>query len=149
MNSLYTNPKPEEPSGDLSDNWHESSVKPALTGTFTSAKSWQLYGKVSAVGERTFAAPPSLLAARCSDAPGLVCMLSASNAGAFHERPPADHTRSQAKYLRNEHPAKSLSIASTKMTTRTRRSSRGRERLRCSHSTLDVNRWIAMTSVGR
>ena len=57
MNSLYANPKPEQPSGDLSDNWFESSVKPALTGTFTSTKSWQLYGKVSAVGERTFAAP--------------------------------------------------------------------------------------------
>jgi len=61
MNSLYANPKPEQPSGDLSDNWLESSVKPALTGTFTSTKSWQLYGKVSAVGERTFAAPPSIV----------------------------------------------------------------------------------------
>jgi Alginate export len=36
-------------------------VKPAITGTFTSSKSWQLYGKVSAVGERTFSAPPSLV----------------------------------------------------------------------------------------
>jgi hypothetical protein len=61
MNSLYTNPKPEQPSGDLSDDWFESSVKPALTGTFTSAKSWQLYAKVSAVGERTFSAPPSIV----------------------------------------------------------------------------------------
>jgi hypothetical protein len=60
-NSLYANPKPEEPSGNLSDNWLESSVKPAITGTFTSSKSWQLYGKVSAVGERTFSAPPSLV----------------------------------------------------------------------------------------
>jgi alginate export protein len=60
-NSLYANPKPEQPSGDLSDNWFESGAKPALTGVFTSSKSWQLYGKVSAVGERTFSAPPSLV----------------------------------------------------------------------------------------
>jgi hypothetical protein len=60
-NSLYANPKPEQPSGNLGDNWLESGVKPAITGTFTSSKSWQLYGKVSAVGERTFSAPPSLV----------------------------------------------------------------------------------------
>src|SRR5688572_31228562 len=29
--SLYTDPKPEQPSGDLSDNWSEASVKPALS----------------------------------------------------------------------------------------------------------------------
>jgi hypothetical protein len=61
MNSLYTNPRPEQPSGELSDNWFESSAKPALTGAFTSAKSWTLYGKVSAVGERTFSAPPTVV----------------------------------------------------------------------------------------
>jgi len=60
-NSLYANPKPEQPSGNLGDNWMESGVKPALTGTFTSLKSWQLYGRVSAVGERTLSAPPSLV----------------------------------------------------------------------------------------
>lgn len=57
-NSLYTNPKPEQPSGDLGDNWFEAAAKPALTGTFTSPKSWQLEGKLSAVGERTFGTPP-------------------------------------------------------------------------------------------
>ncbi len=60
-NSLYTNPKPEQPSGDLSDNWFEAAAKPALTGTFTSSKSWQLHGKLSAVGERTFGTPPGVV----------------------------------------------------------------------------------------
>src|SRR5262245_21796434 len=50
MNSLYTDPKPEQPSGNLGDNWFEGAVKPALTATYTSSKSWQLYGTVSVVG---------------------------------------------------------------------------------------------------
>jgi len=61
MNSLYTDPKPEQPSGDLGDNWFEGSVKPALTATYTSSESWQLYGTLSAVGERTYGAAPSLV----------------------------------------------------------------------------------------
>jgi hypothetical protein len=60
-NSLYTNPKPEEPSGNLGDNWFEGAVKPAITGIFTSKKSWQLSGKLSFVGERTYGAAPSLV----------------------------------------------------------------------------------------
>ena len=60
-NSLYTNPKPEEPSGDLSDNWFEGAVTPALTGTWTAPNSSQLYGKLSAVGERTYGTPPGLV----------------------------------------------------------------------------------------
>jgi hypothetical protein len=58
-NSLYTNVRPD-PSGDLSDNWAESYVKPAVSASFALGGS-ELYGKVSAVGERTFAAPPSLV----------------------------------------------------------------------------------------
>ena len=58
-NSLYTNPKPD-PSGDLSDNWLESFVKPALSASFGLGKG-ELYGKLSAVGERTYAAPPPLV----------------------------------------------------------------------------------------
>jgi hypothetical protein len=62
LNSLYTDPRPEQPTGGLSDNWFESWAKPALTGAYTSAKSaWTLFGKVSSVGERTFAAPPTLV----------------------------------------------------------------------------------------
>ena len=58
-NSLYTNAHPD-PSGNLGDNWAESFVKPALSASFDVGKS-ELYGKLSAVGERTFAAPPSLV----------------------------------------------------------------------------------------
>ncbi len=60
-NSLYTNPKPDQPSGDLSDDWMEASVKPALSATYTLQSSAKLYGKVSAVGVRTFGAAPSLV----------------------------------------------------------------------------------------
>ena len=60
-NSLYTDPRPEEPSGDLSDQWFEGAVKPALTATWTAASSSQLYAKVSGVGERTYGAAPSLV----------------------------------------------------------------------------------------
>jgi hypothetical protein len=58
-NSLYTNVRPD-PSGDLSDNWAESFAKPAISASFGLGRS-ELYGKISAVGERTFAAPPSLV----------------------------------------------------------------------------------------
>ena len=33
--SLYTNPKPDDPSGNLSDNWSEGSIKPAISGVYT------------------------------------------------------------------------------------------------------------------
>ena len=59
-NSLYRDSKPDQPSGDLSDNWFEGSVKPALTGTWTGANGSQAYGMVSAVGERTYGAAPSV-----------------------------------------------------------------------------------------
>ena len=59
--SLYTDPKPEQPSGDLSDNWSEASVKPALSAEYTTASSSQIYGKFSAVGTRTFGAAPTLV----------------------------------------------------------------------------------------
>jgi len=63
-NSLYTDVRPD-PSGDLGDNWLESFVKPALSGTFQTGKS-QFFGKISAVGERTFAAPPPLVGEEAS-----------------------------------------------------------------------------------
>ena len=58
-NSLYTNARPD-PSGNLGDNWAESYAKPAVSARVGLGHS-ELYGKVSAVGERTFAAPPSLV----------------------------------------------------------------------------------------
>jgi hypothetical protein len=63
-NSLYTNTRPD-PSGDLSDDWAESFVKPALSARFPLTLG-EVYGKVSAVGERTFAAPPPLVGAEAS-----------------------------------------------------------------------------------
>ena len=59
--SLYTDPKPEQPSGNLSDNWSEASIKPALGAEYTTASSSQIYGKISAVGTRTFGAAPTLV----------------------------------------------------------------------------------------
>jgi len=59
--SLYTDPKPEQPSGDLTDNWSEASIKPALGAEYTTASSPQIYGKVSSVGTRTFGAVPTLV----------------------------------------------------------------------------------------
>jgi hypothetical protein len=58
-NSLYTDVRPD-PSGDLSDNWFESFVKPALSASVAAGKS-EFFGKLSVVGERTFAAPPPLV----------------------------------------------------------------------------------------
>jgi hypothetical protein len=63
-NSLYANVRPD-PSGDLSDNWAESYAKPAVAARFALGKS-ELYGTLSAVGERTFAAPPTLVGEEAS-----------------------------------------------------------------------------------
>jgi hypothetical protein len=59
--SLYTNPRPGEPSGDLGSNWSEASMKPALSGAYTLGGSSQIYGKLSAVGEGTYGTSPSLV----------------------------------------------------------------------------------------
>ena len=37
--------------GDLSDNWSEASIKPALSAEYTTSSSSQIYGKFSAVGD--------------------------------------------------------------------------------------------------
>ena len=63
-NSLYTDVRPD-PSGDLSDNWVESFVKPTLSGQLAFGKG-ELFGKISAVGERTYAAPPPLVGQEAS-----------------------------------------------------------------------------------
>jgi hypothetical protein len=64
-NSLYSQgARPDDP-GDLSDNWIESFVKPAVSVSFPTGKS-ELYGKFSVVGERTFAAPPPLVGEEAS-----------------------------------------------------------------------------------
>src|SRR4051812_20324193 len=43
-NSLYTNARPD-PSGDLSENWVESFVKPGLSGIYRLSNS-ELYGAI-------------------------------------------------------------------------------------------------------
>jgi hypothetical protein len=56
-NSLFTDPK-EGVKEDLSDQWFEGYVKPALAGAYTFGSASQVYGKVSAVGERTYGSVP-------------------------------------------------------------------------------------------
>ena len=63
-NSLYLDTRPD-PSGDLSDNWFESFVKPGLSVSYKAGKG-EFYGQLSAVGERTFAAPPPLVGREAS-----------------------------------------------------------------------------------
>ncbi len=58
-NSLFQNPKEGVPD-DLSDQWLEGAIKPALSGSHTLANSSQFYGKMSAVGERTYGASPTI-----------------------------------------------------------------------------------------
>jgi hypothetical protein len=57
-NSLYRNTHNPGVANDLSDQWFEGYVKPALSGTFKPKSSSEFYGKLSAVGERTYGAPP-------------------------------------------------------------------------------------------
>ena len=57
-NSLFDNPKEPGVTENLSNRWFEGYVKPALSGTYTFASSSQMYGKVSAVGERTYGSVP-------------------------------------------------------------------------------------------
>jgi Alginate export len=58
-NSLFINPKDPGVQENLSDQWFEGYVKPALTATYTLASSSEIYGKVSAVGERTYGSVPA------------------------------------------------------------------------------------------
>jgi hypothetical protein len=59
-NSLYQNPKEQVPE-DLSDQWFEGSVKPALSASYHFGNTSEFYGKVSAVGERTYGSAPGLV----------------------------------------------------------------------------------------
>ena len=59
-NSLFENPK-EGVTQDLSDQWFEGSLKPALSGSFTLASSSEFYGRLSGVGERTYGSAPVLV----------------------------------------------------------------------------------------
>ena len=58
-NSLYDNPKEPGVDENLSDQWFEGYVKPALSGRYTFSSTSELYGTVSVVGERTYGSVPS------------------------------------------------------------------------------------------
>ncbi len=58
-NSLYRDVRPDPP-GNLSDNWFEGWVKPAISARFALGNS-ELFGALSVVGERTYGAAPSLV----------------------------------------------------------------------------------------
>jgi hypothetical protein len=60
-NSLYLNPRPDDPSGDLGDNWTEGNVKAGLSGVYKVSGGSEWYGKVSAVGEGTYSTAPDLV----------------------------------------------------------------------------------------
>ena len=60
LNSLYTNPKPDQPSGNLGDHWFEGALKAGLSASY-SGWAGQIYGKISPAGERTYGAPPSVV----------------------------------------------------------------------------------------
>ena len=59
--SLYTEPKPDNISGDLTDDWLEGAIKPSFGGVYTTDNSSQIYGKFSVVGERTYGNSPPLV----------------------------------------------------------------------------------------
>jgi len=58
-NSLFNNPKEPGVNENLSDQWFEGYVKPALSGVYQFKSSSEIYGKISAVGERTYGSVPA------------------------------------------------------------------------------------------
>jgi hypothetical protein len=58
-NSLYNNPKEPGVEENLSDQWFEGYVKPALSGSYKLEDAGEIYGKVSVVGERTYGSVPA------------------------------------------------------------------------------------------
>jgi Alginate export len=59
-NSLFNNPREPGVTENLSDQWFEGYVKPSLSAVHRLASSSEIYGKVSAVGERTYGSVPEL-----------------------------------------------------------------------------------------
>jgi len=59
-NSVFNDPKEQVPE-DFGSHWFEGFVKPSLSATYTLSSSSQLYGKLSAVGERTYGSAPELV----------------------------------------------------------------------------------------
>ncbi len=59
QNSLFNNPHEDVPE-NLSDQWFEGFIRPALSGSY-GGDDGEIYGKLSAVGERTYGSAPSLV----------------------------------------------------------------------------------------
>jgi hypothetical protein len=64
-NSLFQNPRGGV-RADLSDQWFEGSVRPALSGSRAFGSASELYGKVSAAGERTYGGQPRVVSGDAS-----------------------------------------------------------------------------------
>jgi Alginate export len=56
-NSFFNNPR-EGVAENLSDQWFEGYVRPALSGVFKLRSTSELYGRINAVGERTYGSSP-------------------------------------------------------------------------------------------
>ena len=63
-NSLFDQPERTGVEESLSDQWFEGFVKPALSASYTPASSSEIFGKVSAVGERTYGSVPAAFGER-------------------------------------------------------------------------------------
>ncbi len=63
--SLYRNPH-EDPSGNLSDDWLEAFVRPAISLEIPVDGRGVFFGKLSAVGARNFGTPPTLVGEEAS-----------------------------------------------------------------------------------
>jgi hypothetical protein len=59
-NSLFDNPKAPGVDEDLSDQWFEGYVKPALSAAYSLKSSSEWYGNVSVVGQRTYGSVPAM-----------------------------------------------------------------------------------------
>jgi hypothetical protein len=59
-NSLFENPKEPGIRENLSDQWFEGYVKPALSASYALGSTSEVYGSVSAVGERTYGSVPEV-----------------------------------------------------------------------------------------
>ena len=59
-NSFYTDPHQGVPQ-NYGERWAEGFAKPAISGVYSMSSMGELYGKLSVVGERTYANPPSVV----------------------------------------------------------------------------------------
>jgi hypothetical protein len=57
-NSLFTSPKNPGVAENLSDQWFEGYIKPGLSAGYMLESATEIYGKVSAAGERTYGSMP-------------------------------------------------------------------------------------------